>query len=68
MAAEPAVVSLCHYRGADVEAGEAASQSRVLSDDSCKPVTAEPRMSLQACRFLPFMSERLKQNQPNHLF
>lgn len=62
MAAEPAVVSLCHHRGADVEAGEAAS------DDSGKPVTAEPRMSLQACRFLPFMSERLKQNQPNHLF
>lgn len=66
MAAEPAVVSLCRYRGADVEAGEAAS--RVLSDGSCKPVTAEPHMSLQARRFLPFMSERLKQNQPNHLF
>lgn len=57
MAAEPAVVSLCHYRGADVEAGV----------DSCKPVTAETHMSLQACCFLPFVFERLKQNQPNHL-
>lgn len=46
MAAEPAVVSLCRYRGADVEAGEAAS--RVLSDGSRKPVTAEPHESAGA--------------------